>query len=73
MQEKTFKIKWNDELGRDWMNIYNLELCLFSQQCVGGRAKELVEVVERTNCNSLDKLVKVCETCDQRFKCWTEL
>ena len=44
--EKVFKITWDDSLGRDWMNIYNLELCLFSKQCIGGKAKALVEVEE---------------------------
>lgn len=44
--EKTFIIKWDEELGRDWMNIYNLELCLFSKQCIGGKAKEMVTVSE---------------------------
>jgi len=44
--EKTFKITWDDELGRDWMNIFNLELCLFSKQCIGPNAKPLVEAEE---------------------------
>lgn len=46
MQEKTFKIKWDDELGRDWMNLFNLELCLFSNNCIGGKAKDSVTVEE---------------------------
>ena len=36
MQEKRFLIKWDDELGEGWMNLFNLELCLFSKECIGG-------------------------------------
>lgn len=46
MQEKIFKIKWDDELGEAWMNLFNLELCLFSEQHIGGKAKEMVEAEE---------------------------
>ena len=49
MQEKIFKIKWDDKLGRDWMNLYNLELCLFSKECIGGKAKDSVTVEELNN------------------------
>lgn len=44
--EKTFKIIWDDELGQDWMNIFNLELCLFSEEHIGGKAKDMVKVEE---------------------------
>jgi len=46
MQEKIFKIKWDDELGQDWMNLWNLELCLFSKEHIGGKAKDNVKVEE---------------------------
>ena len=44
MKEATFKIKWDDSLGEGWMNIYNLELCLFSKEHIGGKAKDKVSV-----------------------------
>jgi len=47
--EKIFKIIWDDELGEGWMNIYNLELCLFSKECIGGKAKDKVKVKEVGN------------------------
>ena len=28
MYEKTFKIRWDEGLGRDWMNVFNLKLVL---------------------------------------------
>ena len=46
MKEKIFKIKWEDELGEGWMNLFNLELCLFSKECIGGKAKDMVKVEE---------------------------
>ena len=46
MQEKIFKIKWDDELGIAWMNLFNLEICLFSKECIGGKAKDMVIVEE---------------------------
>ena len=46
MQEKIFRIKWLDELGEGWMNIFNLELCLFSKNCIGGKAMDAVKVEE---------------------------
>ena len=46
MQEKRFLIKWDDELGEGWMNLFNLELCLFSKECIGVVAKGMVEVEE---------------------------
>jgi len=46
MKEKIFKIKWDDELGEAWMNLWNLELCLFSDEHIGGKAKDTVKVEE---------------------------
>lgn len=43
-QEATFTIKWDGELGRDWMNIDNLRSCLFSEAHIGGKAKDKVAV-----------------------------
>ena len=44
--EKIFKIEWDDELGEAWMNLWNLELCLFSEEHIGGNVKGKVEVAE---------------------------
>jgi len=41
--KKIFEIEWNDDLGKDWMNIFNLELCLFSKEHT---KRELVRVKE---------------------------
>ena len=46
MLEIRFKIKWDDELGEGWMNLFNLEKCLFSKKCIGGNAKDSVTVEE---------------------------
>jgi len=42
--EATFKITWDDDLGRDWMNRYNLELCLFSADHIGYGTRDTVKV-----------------------------
>lgn len=44
--EKIFRIIWNDELGQDWMNTWNLQLCLFSEEFIGDKARPLVRVEE---------------------------
>ena len=36
-----FELEWNDNLGKDWMNIWNLELLLHSKQF---SRKDLVRV-----------------------------
>lgn len=54
--EKTFKITWDDELGRDWMNTFNLELCLFSKEHIGGKAKDMVTVKEIVEKEQLSKI-----------------
>jgi len=46
MFEKMFKVKWDEELGEGWMNLFNLELCLFSKEHIGGKAKDAVVVEE---------------------------
>jgi len=38
-----FELEWNDDLGEGWMNIFNLELCLYSDQHT---KRELVRVRE---------------------------
>jgi hypothetical protein len=58
MQEKIFRVKWDNELGVDWMNIFNLELCLFSKECIGGRAKDMVVVEEIDNNGKVIKTLK---------------
>ena len=46
MQKKTFELERDDgKLGRDWMNIFNLEQCLYSKEHT---KKELVRVKELT-------------------------
>ena len=27
-----FELEWNDDLGEAWMNVWNLEICLFSKE-----------------------------------------
>ena len=44
--EKIFKVKWDDEFGEGWMNLWNLQLCLFSEEHIGGNAKGKVKVTE---------------------------
>ena len=46
MAKATFELEWDDDLGKDWMNIFNLELCLYSSACT---KKELVKVREVKN------------------------
>lgn len=42
MKELTVKLKWDDEgLGKGWMNIDNLKLCLFTENHT---KRELLEV-----------------------------
>jgi len=43
--KQLFEIEWNDDLGEGWMNVYNLELCLFSKEHT---KRELVRVKEIT-------------------------
>ena len=40
---KVFELEWKDELGQAWMNIFNLELCLFSPEHTN---KDLLKVKE---------------------------
>ena len=44
--EKTFKITWDDDLGPMWMNIFNLELCLFSTNHIGRNVRPDIKVEE---------------------------
>lgn len=46
MAKATFELEWDDDLGKDWMNIFNLELCLYSSQST---KRELVKVREIKN------------------------
>jgi len=43
-----FELEWDDNLGEDWMNIFNLELLMYSSQFT---KKELVRVKEVKNIN----------------------
>ena len=43
MKEKIFKISWKEDLGEGWMNIFNLEQCLYSSTHTN---KDLVKVEE---------------------------
>jgi len=67
MYEKIFKVRWDEKLGEGWMNIYNLELCLYSSNCVGGKALDNIKVVEVPQ----TKRPKICEKCKNRYECWT--
>ena len=42
--KKTFILEWDKELGPGWMNIFNLELCLFSKEHT---RKDLLKVTEK--------------------------
>lgn len=44
--KKVFELTWDDDLGEDWMNIFNLESCLFSEEHT---KRELIKVKEKTN------------------------
>lgn len=44
--KQKFELEWNDDLGEGWMNIWNLELCLYSKEHT---KKELVRVKEIKN------------------------
>lgn len=44
MAEKTFKLKWPNSLGREWMNIDTLKLCLFSKEHTQDRFLAVEEV-----------------------------
>ena len=46
MAKKVFEIEWDDNLGIDWMNIFNLELCLFSDNHIILTNKEVLKVRE---------------------------
>jgi len=41
--KKHFELEWDDSMGEGWMNIFNLELCLFSK---GHSKPELIKVRE---------------------------
>ena len=43
MSKITFELEWDDDLGEEWMNIFNLELCLYSS---GHTKRELLRVKE---------------------------
>lgn len=46
MAKAIFELEWNDDLGPAWMNIFNLELLMYSSQFT---KKELVSVKEIKN------------------------
>ena len=29
---RVFELEWDADAGQDWMNIFNLELCLYSKE-----------------------------------------
>lgn len=39
----VFMLEWDDDMGKCWMNIFNLELCLFSKEHT---KEELLKVTE---------------------------
>ena len=43
--KQLFEIEWNDDLGEGWMNVWNLESCLYSKEHT---KRELVRVKEVT-------------------------
>ncbi len=54
--KKVFEIEWDENLGKGWMNIYNLELCLFSDCNI---RKDLIKVRELPN----DEEEPLCNHC----------
>lgn len=44
MEEKIFKLRWKKSFGKDWMNIFNLKSCLFSQTYIKEGLLEVEEV-----------------------------
>jgi hypothetical protein len=32
IMQKLYLVEWDDELGEDWLNVFNMELCLFSKE-----------------------------------------
>lgn len=44
---KIFELEWNDNLGKDWMNIFNLELCLFNKEHTQRKLLKVKEVNEK--------------------------
>jgi len=63
---KIFEISWNDDLSEGWMNVYNLELCLFSKEHT---RRELVEVKEiKTPCEHNGYTIRnVCTYCGKHL------
>ena len=41
------RIFWDKSMGPLWMNLDNLKLVMFSDQCIGGVARERVAVAEQ--------------------------
>ena len=51
MGKMIVELEWDDELGESWMNIYNLELCLYGNTCT---KKELLSAVDITQQYEID-------------------
>ena len=48
--KKMFVLEWDDDsLGPAWMNIFNLELCLFSKEHTRRELLKVAEVREEKN------------------------
>ena len=43
---KTFRIEWDESLGHSWINIFNLEMLLFSNVFIRKDQIRVVEVLE---------------------------
>jgi len=44
MTKKTFTFSWPDYLGKNWLNIWNLQACLFSRVHIGEKLVTIKEV-----------------------------
>jgi len=46
MAKMIVELEWNEELGEHWMNIYNLEACLYGQTYT---KRELLNAIDVTD------------------------
>ena len=44
--KKVFVLEWDDDMGEGWMNIYNLELCLYGKEHTRRDLLKVTEVPE---------------------------
>lgn len=47
--KKIFEISWSDDLGQDWMNIFNLKLCLYTTKYTRKDLYQIKEISKEPN------------------------